>query len=118
MAEANTAAANYHFGDKETLYVESRRFAFEQSLRTYPPDGGVPGDAPLEERLRGRILAIMRRVIDPRSHELDIICKETANPTGLLAGIRAIKEQTRPTWPWAKRPFCRPGTIWFKPRPC
>jgi hypothetical protein len=33
-------------------------------LRTYPPDGGLPGDAPLEERLRGRILAIMRLVID------------------------------------------------------
>jgi hypothetical protein len=38
-----------------------------------------------EERLRGRILAIMRRVVDPMSHALDIVYKETANPTGLLA---------------------------------
>ena len=86
-AKANTAAANYHFGNKETLYVESWRFAFEQSLRTYPPDGGVPEDSSVEERLRGRILAIMRRIVDPRSHELDIVYKETANPSGLLAGV-------------------------------
>jgi AcrR family transcriptional regulator len=86
-AGANAAAANYHFGDKERLYVESWRFAFEQSLRSYPPDGGVPGDSPVEERLRGRILAIMRRIVDPQSHDLDIVYKETANPTGLLAGV-------------------------------
>ena len=86
-AKANTAAANYHFGNKETLYVECWRFAFAQSLRIYPPDGGVPGDAPAQERLRGRILAIMRRVVDPRSHELDIVFKESANPTGLLSGV-------------------------------
>ena len=43
-ARANNAAVNYHFGSKETLYVESWRFAFERSLRTYPPDGGVPAE--------------------------------------------------------------------------
>lgn len=86
-ARANTAAANYHFGDKETLYVESWRFAFEQSLQTYPPDGGVPADAPVEERLRGRVYAIMLRIVDPSSYYLDIVYKETANPTGLLAGV-------------------------------
>ena len=94
QAKANTAAANYHFGNKETLYVECWRFAFEQSLRTYPPDGGVPADAPAHARLRGRILAIMRRIVDPRSHELDIVYKETATPTGLLAG--AIQEVIEP----------------------
>jgi AcrR family transcriptional regulator len=87
QAKANTAAANYYFGNKETLYVECWRFAFEQSLRAYPPDGGVPEAAPAEQRLRGRILAFMRRLLDPRSHELDIVYKETANPTGLLAGV-------------------------------
>ncbi len=86
-AKANSAAVNYHFGGKETLYVESWRFAFARSLRTYPPDGGVPQNSPAEVRLGGRILAIMRRIIDPQSHELDIVFKETANPTGLLAGV-------------------------------
>lgn len=86
-ADANIAAVNYHFGNKETLYVESWRFSFEKSLQSYPPEGGVPHDAPLEEQLHGRILAIMRRIIDPQSHALDIAYKETANPTGLLTDI-------------------------------
>ena len=86
-AGANSAAVNYHFGGKETLYVESWRFAFEKSLTVYPPDGGVPPEAPVEKRLRARILAIMRRVVDPKSYELDIVYKETANPTGLLTEV-------------------------------
>jgi len=86
-AKANTAAVNYHFGSKEALYVESWGFAFQESSEAYPPDGGVPPDAPAEERLRGFILSIMRRIIDPESHDLDIVYKEMANPTGLLTDI-------------------------------
>lgn len=83
-AKVNTAAASYHFGGKAALYVASWRYAFERSLRIYPPDGGVAPDASPEERLHGRILSIMRRIIDPESHALDIVHKEMANPTGLL----------------------------------
>jgi AcrR family transcriptional regulator len=93
-ANANTAAANYHFGGKEALYVESWRHAFEKSLKAYPSDGGVLSDAPVEEKLRGRILAIMRRIIDPESHDFDIVHKEMASPTGLLAGV--IQESVEP----------------------
>jgi AcrR family transcriptional regulator len=94
QAKANVAAANYHFGGKEALYVESWRFAFEKSLKTYPPEGGVAADASVEEQLRGRIMAIMRRIIDPQSYELDIFYNEIANPTGLLAG--AIQQSIEP----------------------
>lgn len=93
-AKANTAAANYHFGSKEALYVETWKYAFDKSLKTYPPDGGVAPDAPAEDRLYGRILSIMRRIIDPESHDFDIMHKEMANPTGLLAGI--IEESIEP----------------------
>jgi AcrR family transcriptional regulator len=86
-AHANAAAANYHFGSKEGLYVESWRYAFDKSLKAYPPDGGVALDAPVEERLRGRVLSIMRRIMDSESHDFDIVHKEIANPTGLLAGV-------------------------------
>ena len=94
QANANVAAANYHFGGKEALYVESWRFAFAKSLNTYPPNGGVAEDSPIEEQLRGRIMAIMRRVIDPQSYELDIFYNEMANPTGLLAG--AVQQSIEP----------------------
>lgn len=95
-AHANMAAVNYHFGSKEALYVESWRHAFNRSVKVYPPDGGVPPDAPAEERLRGRILSFMRRISDPQSHDFDIIHKEIANPTGLLAGI--LQESLEPVF--------------------
>ena len=87
-AGANIAAVNYYFGSKETLYVKAWSLAFDQSLQAYPPDGGVPADAPAEQRLHGRILAIMRRFADPKSHEFEIIHKELANPTGVLAEVK------------------------------
>lgn len=83
-AGANTAAVNYHFGSKDNLYVEAWKYVFERSVRKHPPDGGVSPDAPVEERLRGRILAFMQRVGDPETSDLEITHKEMANPTGLL----------------------------------
>lgn len=94
QAPANPAAISYHFGSKEALYVESWRYAFSQSLRLYPPDGGISAAAPAEERLQGLILAIMRRIIDPQSHDFDIFHQELANPTGLL--VKAIQESVEP----------------------
>ena len=93
-AGVNTAAASYHFGGKEGLYVASWRYAFERSLRNYPPDGGVSSAAPPEERLRGRILSLMRRILDPQSHVFDIAHTEMVSPTGLLA--ETIRQSTGP----------------------
>lgn len=83
-ASANIAAVNYHFRSKENLYVEAWRHAFERSIRIYPPDGGVPSGASVEERLRGRIRAQISRAMDPASIDFDIVNREMANPTGLL----------------------------------
>ncbi len=93
-AAANIAAVNYHFGSKEALYVESWRVAFERSLEANPPDGGVSASAPPAERLRGRILSIMRRLGGPKAYEFEIIHKELANPTGLL--VEAMRRSIEP----------------------
>jgi len=87
MAKANIAAVNYHFGSKEELYVEAWRHSFKHSIEAYPPDGGVSAAAPAEDRLRGQILALMRRIMDPASLDFDIVHKEMANPTGLLSEV-------------------------------
>jgi AcrR family transcriptional regulator len=87
MADANIAAVHYHFRSKEQLYVEAWRNAFEQSIRTYPPDGGIPESAPAEDRLRGQIHALAHRIMDPDSIDFDIAHKEMANPTGLLSEV-------------------------------
>jgi len=83
-AEANIAAVNYHFGSKENLYVEAWKHSFEESIKAYPPDGGVAPDAPVQERLHARILSLMQCIADPQTHHIDLVRKEMANPTGLL----------------------------------
>jgi AcrR family transcriptional regulator len=83
-AKSNVAAVNYHFGDKETLYVKAWRHAFYESLKLHPPDGGVSADAPPEERLRGRVKALLRRVTGANNKEFLIVLRELASPTGLL----------------------------------
>ena len=93
-AGANVAAVNYYFRNKETLYAEAWRVAFQRSIKAHPPDGGVPLGAPAEERLRGRVLSVMQRMVDPKSHEFDIFHKEHANPTGLLAEV--MRESIQP----------------------
>jgi AcrR family transcriptional regulator len=99
-AKANTAAVNYHFGSKENLYVEAWRYSFERSMEAHPPDGGIAPDAPVRDRLRGRILALMYRIGDPDNHEVELIHKEMANPTGLLTetiqqAIEPMRQDTR-----------------------
>lgn len=86
-AGTNIAAVNYHFGDKETLYSESWREAFRDSIAAYPPDGGVPSTSPAKERLRGQIAALVHRVNDRDNREFRIAHKELANPTGLLEEV-------------------------------
>ena len=83
-AQSNVAAVNYHFGDKETLYVKAWRHAFYESLKLHPPDGGISADAPPEERLRGRVKALLRRVTGAHNKAFPIVLRELANPTGLL----------------------------------
>jgi AcrR family transcriptional regulator len=83
-AGTNTAAVNYHFGSKENLYVEAWKHSFEESIKAHPPDGVVPLQAPVQERLYARILSLMRRIADPQTHDIDLVRKEMANPTGLL----------------------------------
>lgn len=93
-AGTNIAAVNYHFGNKETLYRETWRQSFRDSIRVYPPDGGVPPGAPPEKRLVGQITALLRRTSDVRRKEFLITLKELANPTGLLESV--MQEEMRP----------------------
>jgi AcrR family transcriptional regulator len=86
-AGTNIAAINYHFGNKETLYIEAWRCAFQKSIEAHPPDGGVSDDAPLEERLHAHVAATVRRFADKNNKEFWFVQKEFANPTGLLEEV-------------------------------
>lgn len=93
-AGTNVAAVNYHFGDKEALYREAWRYSFGESIKIYPPEGGVAGSAPPEERLTGRVRALLNRVSADKNREFTIAIKEIANPTGLLEEV--MQEEMRP----------------------
>ena len=93
LAHTNIAAVNYHFRDKKTLYIEAWRQAFHQSLENHPADGGVKSDAPVEQRFYGMVLSGLKR-FENSSYELEIMRKEFANPTGLLA--EAVRKSIEP----------------------
>ncbi len=102
LAHANGAAVNYHFGSKEQLYIEVWRYAAQRANQLYPFDGGVPPDAPAEDRLRGQIDSLLRRMTDDSElgafHRL--LMRELVNPTPLTEEVRRefrepMREQLR-----------------------
>src|SRR5215212_6345145 len=57
-AEANVAAVNYHFGDKEKLYAEVLNYAHRAAMVHVP--SAPAADATPEQRLRGFVHAMVR----------------------------------------------------------
>jgi len=86
-AGANVSAVNYHFGSKEALYQEAWRHSFKESIKDYPPDGGVSETASATERLYGHLTAIVQRTADENNKDFFIAQMELINPTGLLQEV-------------------------------
>ena len=95
-AGANVAAINYHFGDKETLYLEVLRYAHGKALAKYPPMLDLPEDAPPEKKLRAFIHSLLLRIFDngPTSWHGKLMSREMIEPTGALDSL--IEERIRP----------------------
>jgi len=87
QAGANIASVNYYFGSKETLYLESWRFAFKQELDRYPPEDELTVNATSEQRLARWIKSLIKRIADDHSYSFAILHREMAQPTRLLADI-------------------------------
>jgi AcrR family transcriptional regulator len=95
-AGANIAAVNYHFGDKETLYVEVLKRAYAQALEKYPPDFGLSARATPEQRLQAFVHAFLLRIFDggPCSHHGKLMAREMIDPTGALDAV--VRDGIRP----------------------
>lgn len=95
-AGANLAAVNYHFGDKEGLFVEVLRTAFREALERFPADGGLPADRPVEERFRAAIQNLLMRCLGTCQPERTgrLMAREMAEPTPLL--LDALEPLVRP----------------------
>lgn len=89
-ASANVAAVNYHFGGKDALYAEVWRHTFETFMQAYPLDGGLPPDAPPEDRLFARVHALLQRVFDDGrvGQCFRIGLRELVNPSAALENTK------------------------------
>lgn len=99
-ANANIAAVNYHFGDKQTLYAEAWRHAYKVAMEAFPPEGGLGPEAAPEELLRARIRAVVGLIFADGSagHFGKLMFCEFGVPTG------ALEELVRETiWPLKER---------------
>lgn len=89
QAGTNIASVNYHFQDKENLYLEAWRHAFQEDLARHPSDGGLDEDAPADIKLAARIKSLINRIASPDSHFFAIVHREMAQQTRLLEKIMA-----------------------------
>lgn len=95
-AGANIAAVNYHFGDKEGLYMAVLRSVPMAHAEKYPSDPGLSADATPEERLAAYIRSLVHRVFDegrPGWHT-KIMAREMIEPTRALDTL--VEEVARP----------------------
>jgi AcrR family transcriptional regulator len=95
-AGANVAAVNYHFGDKETLYLEVLRYAHGKALEKYPPLLNVSADAPPEKKLRAFVHSLLLRIFDkgPTAWHGKIMLREMIEPSAALDSL--VEERMRP----------------------
>ncbi len=96
-AKANQAAINYHFGDKENLYVECVRHA-GQCCSVRSPLPNWPENTQPREKLRDFIRMFLNRVAvdhDPAWHA-QLIMREMLLPTKACAEF--VKEYVKPTF--------------------
>jgi len=95
-AGANVAAVNYHFGDKETLYIEVIRYAHGKALAKYPPLLDLSPDAPPEEKLRAFVKSLLLRIFDkgPNSWHGKVMSREMIEPSAALDSL--VEERMRP----------------------
>jgi AcrR family transcriptional regulator len=93
-AEANIAAVNYYFGDKERLYMEAVKFAHRGCTEGTPfPEWDVT--TPPVQKLRDFIRVMVARMLSPQSPaSLQLMMREMAHPTE--ACVQVVREYIQP----------------------
>lgn len=95
-AGANIAAVNYHFRDKETLYLEVLRYAEATAVQRHPV--APPADARVspEERLRFFVRSFLSRLLvqGPDAWAGKLLAMEMLDPTRVLDAL--VEERYRP----------------------
>lgn len=97
-AEANIAAVNYHFGNKEALYDTVWHHAFALASSAYPIDGNLPENPALEDYIYSFSSALLHRIFSETETGLfaKLLHQEMSHPTLALERIaeEALMPQT------------------------
>ena len=93
-ARVNLAAAHYHFGSKQALYLEVVRGVFDKLEKRLAARGASPGASldrlsrhELEELLRRRVETMLETVLDTSSVHGAIMQREMTDPSDALPVI-------------------------------
>jgi TetR/AcrR family transcriptional regulator, regulator of cefoperazone and chloramphenicol sensitivity len=89
LADANVAAVNYHFGNKEALYSSVLKYALRSALQKFPLDMGLNENSTPLERLNAFVRSFLLRILDegrPAWHG-KLMAREVAEPTTALDQI-------------------------------
>lgn len=94
-AQANLAAVNYYFGDKERLYVESIKRAHGRRVEDVPLPHWT-AETPAEVRLQGFIETLLGRILcDPNADwHGQLMFREMLHPTAACGEL--VEEYIRP----------------------
>ena len=85
-AQANLAAVNYHFGDKEGLYAALIQYAYACALEKYPLSQKESEEMPAADRLHAFIRYLLFSILDegPPAWLGKIMAREMIEPTRAL----------------------------------
>ena len=88
-AEANIAAVNYHFGNKEALYDAVWHHVFDLASSAYPIDGSLPENPALEDYIYSYANALLHRIFSETETGLfaKLLHQEMSHPTLALERI-------------------------------
>jgi AcrR family transcriptional regulator len=94
-ARVNVAAVNYHFGDKERLYIESVKRAHRSRVEEVPLPSWTP-QTPADRKLLDFIRTLLERVLRDPSGEwhAQLMLREMSQPT--TACVELVREYIRP----------------------
>jgi AcrR family transcriptional regulator len=97
-AGANIAAVNYHFGDKENLYISVLKYWREVAFQKYPLDLRIDEHKTPEEHIRLFIRSFLFRTLEEGQYSWfgKLVAKEYMEPTKALDIL--IQETIRPAF--------------------
>jgi AcrR family transcriptional regulator len=97
-ASVNVAAVNYHFGDKEHLYIEVPKYSKALAFEKYPSETDTKKSDSPEIRLKVFIRSFVFRILDGGSSSLfgRLVSREYMEPTRAFDML--VEEAMRPVF--------------------